>query len=649
MKDALILEYLRLPEAQNNGTLMVNETWNPSIITGSTLNTFPTSTMDMLNVDHEHEWFPLNPHTPHLNDVIFDAKSYGNRLLNEVVVKRKYLYQTSRFRREKHIILKMILNEVRSLKPPGKFLKWDYEACRWYILSDRQAERTVRRMIKDANKSVQKEKINSHSCECFRSRTDFSPKKKNSLSSNEFPPDIKYLDSSIVRKVENEQFKREKNIPQYAPYIENSRNAANYITPLRGTERSFQTEPTETKSISEIDNTVKDFANRPLIEEHFSMLNGSNFCEENTQKTAHTNTVSSKERLSLGPYMYHANEITEVGSSNTTLNTNDVTQQIQVHEILDSIGKSDDSQIIANISFYPSLVDDTSIQEDEFAHLKLNDAMYSNSVSRDDKCSFQEFNEYSHSNTYRSHENICAISIKSSAVELSSISDSSNGTECYTQGSYHVRDDTMKSLSKESSSLQDNRDDHCNVIKEDQTSRNFPEAYFRNGGTKNSMMETKIETSESLKKFYKQHSYSGYESNCEMTPSSSIVCDHSLERLTQNMTQRTNFYSTTSDHQIKSSLTRKVSFCSLQKSRDSFSLPIVYSINIERAPEIERDKTDVCSISHNQQSRFASESTLYSKLSHAEESQQYSLRGNTLTEIGIPEQGRNVLSNGVNL
>jgi hypothetical protein len=81
---------------------------------------------------------------PHAHDVLCgrggNINSHpGNERFRTLVDKRKRVYLTARFKREKRLIASSIVSEIRTLKPAGRFLSQDKKSGLWKDIGDEKA------------------------------------------------------------------------------------------------------------------------------------------------------------------------------------------------------------------------------------------------------------------------------------------------------------------------------------------------------------------------------------------------------------------------------------------------------------------------------------------------------------------------------
>ena len=109
--------------------------------------------------------------TPHNNDVLCGRGGTvnahpGNEQYRKFVDRKKRLYLTARFKREKRLISSKIVDEIRKLDPPGRFLLKDANSNVWRDIGDEKARDktsqalrenalTVRRQLADDFKKSQ--------------------------------------------------------------------------------------------------------------------------------------------------------------------------------------------------------------------------------------------------------------------------------------------------------------------------------------------------------------------------------------------------------------------------------------------------------------------------------------------------------------
>ena len=99
---------------------------------------------------------------PHDNDVLCgrggSINSHpGNERFRQLVEKRKRVYLTARFKREKRLIANSILTEIRSIDPPGRFLSRDPSTGRWYDIGDEKARDKTSQALRENAPSIRAE------------------------------------------------------------------------------------------------------------------------------------------------------------------------------------------------------------------------------------------------------------------------------------------------------------------------------------------------------------------------------------------------------------------------------------------------------------------------------------------------------------
>lgn len=99
---------------------------------------------------------------PHKNDVLCGrGGSINNHIGNEnyriFVNRKKKVYLTARFKREKRLIAASIVKEVRSLDPPGRFLAKDNRSGQWYDIGDLKARDKTSQALREGAPEIRKE------------------------------------------------------------------------------------------------------------------------------------------------------------------------------------------------------------------------------------------------------------------------------------------------------------------------------------------------------------------------------------------------------------------------------------------------------------------------------------------------------------
>jgi len=100
--------------------------------------------------------------SPHDNDVLFGRGGNinihpGNETFRKIVHQKKRVYLTARFKREKRIIADSILEAIKSLGPPGRFLARDAKTGLWYDVGNDKARDKTSQALRENAPSIRKE------------------------------------------------------------------------------------------------------------------------------------------------------------------------------------------------------------------------------------------------------------------------------------------------------------------------------------------------------------------------------------------------------------------------------------------------------------------------------------------------------------
>ena len=99
--------------------------------------------------------------TPTDTDVVFcrsDPHAYAsNQIFCTIVDREKRAYMMTSSKIRKGEVVKAIMNEVRSLSPPGRFLSKDDKRGDWYVINDKKVRINVSQAIKDSYRRPRKE------------------------------------------------------------------------------------------------------------------------------------------------------------------------------------------------------------------------------------------------------------------------------------------------------------------------------------------------------------------------------------------------------------------------------------------------------------------------------------------------------------
>ena len=125
--------------------------------------------------------------TPNPNDVLCGRggninSHQGNEQFRSFVEKRKRVYLTARFKREKRLIASSIVNEIRAMDPPGRFLarkgSMKDNSGYWYDIGDEKARDKTSQALRENAPSIRAEietEISQQRAEMRRQETTVDP------------------------------------------------------------------------------------------------------------------------------------------------------------------------------------------------------------------------------------------------------------------------------------------------------------------------------------------------------------------------------------------------------------------------------------------------------------------------------------------
>jgi hypothetical protein len=131
--------------------------------------------------------------TPNPNDVLCGRggninSHQGNEQFRSFVEKRKRVYLTARFKREKRLIASSIVNEIRAMDPPGRFLarkgSMKDNSGYWYDIGDEKARDKTSQALRENAPSIRAEietEINQQRAEMRRQDTVVDQQPSSSL------------------------------------------------------------------------------------------------------------------------------------------------------------------------------------------------------------------------------------------------------------------------------------------------------------------------------------------------------------------------------------------------------------------------------------------------------------------------------------
>jgi hypothetical protein len=99
---------------------------------------------------------------PHNNDVLCGRGGTinahpGNEQYRTFVERKKRVYLTARFKREKRLIAQSIVDEIRRLDPPGRFLMKESNGEYWYDVGDEKARDKTSQALRENSMSVRRQ------------------------------------------------------------------------------------------------------------------------------------------------------------------------------------------------------------------------------------------------------------------------------------------------------------------------------------------------------------------------------------------------------------------------------------------------------------------------------------------------------------
>eukprot|EP00539_Tryblionella_compressa_P021146 CAMPEP_0178890842 /NCGR_PEP_ID=MMETSP0747-20121128/18573_1 /TAXON_ID=913974 /ORGANISM="Nitzschia punctata, Strain CCMP561" /LENGTH=917 /DNA_ID=CAMNT_0020560551 /DNA_START=126 /DNA_END=2880 /DNA_ORIENTATION=+ len=135
------------------------ETISPSTSSGSIDGPIPSSSVATTGAPEDNRI-----DVPMENDVLCGRggsinSHKGNEQFRELVEKRKRVYLTARFKREKRLIASSIVSEIRGMNPPGRFLarKGTKDTGFWYDIGDEKARDKTSQALRENAPSIRAE------------------------------------------------------------------------------------------------------------------------------------------------------------------------------------------------------------------------------------------------------------------------------------------------------------------------------------------------------------------------------------------------------------------------------------------------------------------------------------------------------------
>eukprot|EP00574_Skeletonema_japonicum_P007140 CAMPEP_0201729480 /NCGR_PEP_ID=MMETSP0593-20130828/19205_1 /ASSEMBLY_ACC=CAM_ASM_000672 /TAXON_ID=267983 /ORGANISM="Skeletonema japonicum, Strain CCMP2506" /LENGTH=713 /DNA_ID=CAMNT_0048221835 /DNA_START=79 /DNA_END=2216 /DNA_ORIENTATION=- len=97
--------------------------------------------------------------TPNKNDVLCGRggtinSHHGNEQYRSIVESKKRVYLTARFKREKRLIATSIVDQIRKMDPPGRFLQKDADSQTWFDIGEEKAREKTSQALRENSKDV---------------------------------------------------------------------------------------------------------------------------------------------------------------------------------------------------------------------------------------------------------------------------------------------------------------------------------------------------------------------------------------------------------------------------------------------------------------------------------------------------------------
>jgi len=96
---------------------------------------------------------------PNKNDVLCGRggtinSHQGNEQYRSIVESKKRVYLTARFKREKRLIATSIVDQIRKMDPPGRFLQKDADTQTWFDIGEEKAREKTSQALRENSKDV---------------------------------------------------------------------------------------------------------------------------------------------------------------------------------------------------------------------------------------------------------------------------------------------------------------------------------------------------------------------------------------------------------------------------------------------------------------------------------------------------------------
>ena len=107
----------------------------------------------------------LKLNDPSLHCVVFACTKQSNIQFRKLVAEKRRAYLSACFKSEKRALAKSIVDDIKAMDPPGRFLSKDYRTGLWFPINEDRAREKASQALRENAKSI-RENMEKENCNC---------------------------------------------------------------------------------------------------------------------------------------------------------------------------------------------------------------------------------------------------------------------------------------------------------------------------------------------------------------------------------------------------------------------------------------------------------------------------------------------------
>src|SRR5210317_1377661 len=123
----------------------------------------------------------------------------GNEQYRSIVDSKKRVYLTARFKREKRLIATSIVDQIRNMDPPGRFLQKDADKQTWFDIGEEKSREKTSQALRENSKDVRVVKVYTGPKNGDAATADASPDNSNNNSDGKASKGLEEHDEKLLQ------------------------------------------------------------------------------------------------------------------------------------------------------------------------------------------------------------------------------------------------------------------------------------------------------------------------------------------------------------------------------------------------------------------------------------------------------------------